>query len=112
MRLSAAVGLGRRLGYLDQAACQHVDDWSAAALVEYSFAALEAWARENECARRESQTALEFVTQVARRSPALGVESQRLAEMYNMVAYGAATLSQRSNEHLRRLWQLMNSVPS
>lgn len=85
---------------------------SAAALVEYSFAALEAWAREHDCPRNEAQTASEFATQVARRSPALGAESQRLAEMYNMVAYGAATLSQRSNEHLRRLWQLMNSVAS
>src|SRR5690606_9644918 len=77
----------------------------AAALIHYSFAALEAWGNEHNCPRNEAQTPLEFALQVGRTSPALAREAQRLAEMYSLVAYSSAEFPRRSNEQLRPLWQ-------
>ncbi|HTN74810.1 MAG TPA: DUF4129 domain-containing protein, partial [Pirellulaceae bacterium] len=81
--------------------------WPANKLVQYSFAALEAWGQERNCPHAATQTPLEFAQQVGSTAPHLAREAQRLAEMVSLVAYGSSELSQRAGEQLRTLWQLL-----
>jgi hypothetical protein len=63
-----------------------------AELVEYSFAALEAWAADNEMPRRGDETALEFAGRLQSAFPALDPEAQRLAGLVTRLAYAAGKL--------------------
>lgn len=76
-------------------------------VIRYSFAALEAWAREFGCARTPDQTPHEFVQVMGAQQVAVARDAAILAEMYNRCAY-ARDASQRMNvEPLRKLWQQM-----
>lgn len=80
-----------------------------AQLLEYSFQALEAWAGDRGIRRSEDTTPLEFAQDVSRRSPGLGQDVARTAQLYVQVAYAKKTPSAESLDVLERLWRQMDS---
>jgi hypothetical protein len=78
---------------------------SPAELVEYSFAALEAWAYEHEQARQADETPLEFANRVARAASDLNQDAPRLANWYARLAYARGALPEVSREHVREFWR-------
>ena len=78
--------------------------WPLEQLVRYSFEALEAWARENNCARDPDQTPVEFAEQIGRSNEAVGQPAHALAGLYNRVAYAKESPSRSSVDAIQRLW--------
>src|SRR5262249_37232546 len=76
-----------------------------AELVEYSFAALEAWAYEHDQGRQQDETPLEFANRVARASSDMADEAPRLANWYARLAYARGALPEVSREHVREFWR-------
>jgi hypothetical protein len=79
-------------------------------LVQYSFEALEAWARENGCPRDPEQTPHEFADSVGRRAAVLQRAVLRLADLYGIAAYAPGRLELRSMKPLEDMWQGLRSV--
>lgn len=84
----------------------------AAELVRFTFAALEAWAREGACPRTEEQTPHEFAAAVGRQFPPLAADTRLLAELFALANYSRRTLPAASVRELRRLWTQMTSLRS
>jgi hypothetical protein len=81
-----------------------------AQLLDYSFQALEAWARERRVPLRTGQTPLEFAQTVAGRVPSLETEVNRAAQLYAQVAYGQRTPTGDHHEVLERLWRRLDDA--
>lgn len=73
-------------------------------LVRYSFAALEAWARERGCPRGTDQTPHEFGHVLGGTEPALRADLQTLVASYSELAYAQRAAAGRPAETLRQLW--------
>ncbi|MBM4092667.1 MAG: DUF4129 domain-containing protein, partial [Planctomycetes bacterium] len=58
------------------------------------------------------QTPLEFVSQVARRYPAVAGDARVLGDLYSRMAYGHERISSRWQKTLRQLWVSMRSCPA
>jgi hypothetical protein len=84
-------------------------------LVSYSFAALEAWAREHGCPRRPQQTPHEFARDLGVRAASLAGEARNLADLYCRLAYAPGGhqpevgLPATSVGALKQLWQQLRS---
>lgn len=76
-------------------------------LVAYSFEALQAWAYEQQCARNDDQTPLEFAGQVSSAHKAVGPHARNLAVLYNQAAYAPQSLGQETVKHVQALWQAL-----
>jgi len=74
-------------------------------LVRYTFAALEAWAREHGWARGPDQTPHEFAQDLGTRVHALSQDVRRLADLYCRVAYARESVPRKSVAPLKQLWQ-------
>ena len=81
-------------------------------LVRYTFAALEAWARERQLPRGVEQTPHEFAQQLGQYFPALARDTAFLAELYARFAFSPEMLSRPNLEPLRQLWQTMSRAAS
>ena len=81
------------------------DRCSADELVRYSFAALEAWAREHGWARGPEQTPHEFAHDLGTRVQSLSQDVRRLADLYCRVAYARESVASKSVAPLKQLWQ-------
>jgi hypothetical protein len=81
-----------------------------AALVCYTFAALEAWARDRQLGRQKGETALEMAGRLGEERPALEREVKRLAQLYALAVYGRGELSANTRELLERFWQLLERM--
>lgn len=97
------------LQFVDPFATGQADRWSADELVRYSFAAMEAWAREHHCPRRPEQTPHEFADQVGARSMGLARHGGCVAELYSQVAYAPGTLDRDAVRPLRAFWQALRA---
>ena len=80
-------------------------------LVRYSFAAVEAWARERECARHDDQTPHEFAQSLAALEPQLAAPVQSLAGWYGQLAY-APRAAAGSLEPIKQLWRELRAAPT
>lgn len=78
-----------------------------AELVQYTFAAMEAWARENHCARQPEETPHEFARKVGERATSVSREVCILADLYCRVAYAPERLSAVTARPIEQLWQLL-----
>jgi hypothetical protein len=85
---------------------------SADQLVAYTFAALEAWARERGYAREADQTPLEFAAELAAASASLAEPVRLLALLYCQMAYAPGTLRTERTQELEYLWRLMTGGAS
>ncbi len=83
---------------------------SAAELVRYTFAALQAWARERGMARQPGETPLEFVGRVANDVPTLEDALRRLVMLYGRAAYARGPLPAGSDEAMRQFWDRLETV--
>ena len=91
--------------FADPFATGMADRCSADELVRYSFAALEAWAREHGWARGPDQTPHEFAHDLGTRVHSLSQDVRRLADLYCRVAYARDTVPRKSVAPLKQLWQ-------
>jgi len=78
--------------------------------VRYSFAALEAWAYEQGCARRKDQTPEEFARTLELEFPEMEPLAKRLAQIYGQIAYGSGKADPATADVLRKLWQQLTLV--
>lgn len=85
---------------------------SPAAVVRYSFEALEAWGREHGLPRRDEQTPHEFAQQIAPQAPHMAAETMQLADLYNQAAYAGAAMPDTTLPQLRAFWQKLAGAPS
>jgi hypothetical protein len=81
-----------------------------AELIRYSFAALEAWARERDLARPGGETPLEFVRRVSEEYPAFEEDVRTLAEWYATAAYAPDRVDTACFDDLRRFWRVLRDV--
>ena len=86
--------------------------WTNAQLIQYTFQALEAWARERQQFREEDQTPFEFATQLAEINEAVSLEAKELADLHGRCFFGADSVSRSETSRLASLWQLMTRESS
>jgi energy-coupling factor transporter transmembrane protein EcfT len=79
-------------------------------LVQYSFEALQAWAREHAIPRETGETPLEFSSRLGQDFPALDSEVRRLAALYARAAYARARLPLSSIDIVRQFWQRLQEA--
>jgi len=90
--------------FADPFASGHPHSMPPDELVQYTFEAFEAWARERGFPRSPDQTLLEIIWQaVPKRSP-LMAEARLLARLYNEAAYAPGSISTAEVDHLAPLW--------
>lgn len=83
---------------------------AAAELIRYTFAAVQAWAREHDLGRQPGETPLEFASRVGAEVPALEKDLHRLAVLYARAVYARGGLPADSLSVLRRFWQRLEAV--
>jgi hypothetical protein len=81
-------------------------------LVKYTFAALEAWGREQGFPRGPDATPHEFVAVLGGRIPRLRADAVSLANLYSRAVYSRASLSPAATSNLAQLWRLMQAAPA
>lgn len=96
--------------YADPFAAGWAERWSPDELVRYSFAALEAWAREHGRPRGPEETPYEFAEGVADRAKHLRNPCRKMADLYSRAAYAPGTLPATSVAPLREFWQQIASA--
>jgi len=104
---ASSVAMRRFPGFADFVnpfASNMVSGWPPARTVAYTFAALEAWARDRKCPRPDDVTPQEFARATRRQFRILDRSILDLAEMYNELAYAGADLSPQRVAGLERLW--------
>ena len=108
--LARAAELGPRpfADFTDPFATGRADSLPPAELVRYSFAAFEAWARENGHARLPDETPHELAHNVSARQRAVSDDARRAARLYSQVAYAPDHLPQTDVDDLRQLWWQMS----
>jgi hypothetical protein len=74
-------------------------------VIQYTFAAVEAWARERGAGRDAGQTPLEFTRQLGQRWRPLAPDATHLGQLYNQAAYAPHSLTSRELQPLARLWK-------
>jgi hypothetical protein len=79
-------------------------------LVRYTFAALEAWARERDLGRGKDETALEFVGRLGEEVPALEAEARALAQLHARAEYAREAMPAGAAEALRAFWERLERV--
>jgi hypothetical protein len=79
-------------------------------LIRYTFAAVQAWARERDLGRQPGETPLEFAERVGGEVPALEADLHRLASLYARAVYARGGLPDDSAELLRRFWERLEAV--
>jgi len=91
--------------FADPFASGMADRASPDELVRYTFAALEAWARDHGWARGPEQTPHEFAHDLGTRVHAISDDVRRLADLYCRVAYARENVPRKSVAPLKQLWQ-------
>lgn len=81
-----------------------------AEVVQYTFEAMQAWARDSGVAHRAEQTPLEFAETLGRNFPPLSETSRQVTRLYGVVAYGEREPSRERLETLEHFWQQLTTV--
>ena len=95
--------------FVDPFASGRAANMSPAEVVRYTFAALEAWGRENGCPRETGQTPHEFAAAIGQLDHTLAGEAAQLADVYARMAYARPAAIRTSFEPLRALWRKMST---
>jgi hypothetical protein len=83
---------------------------SPEALVRYSFAALEAWAYEQDLSRRDDETPLEFAHRLGEAVPRVEDETRQLAGLYVRMAYARRRLPESCRPTVEQFWRRLDSA--
>jgi len=81
-----------------------------AALVIYTFEALEAWAFEQRLERPAEQTPIEFGSTLSERFPNMSPAITHACQLYARVAYSETTPGRSATAQLEKLWQSMSAT--
>jgi hypothetical protein len=76
-------------------------------LVRYTYAAVEAWARDAKMGRKDDETATEFLARLAEEVPALEDDAKRLGQLQARAEYGKDTMPKNTQEILAAVWQTL-----
>ncbi len=95
----------RFVEYADPFATGLAARWSLAELVRYTFEALEARGREQNCPRGSDQTPLEYAVAIGQLEPEFAKEFHSLADLYGQLAFARGAASPQSTSLLKQLWQ-------
>ena len=79
-------------------------------VVRYTFAALQAWARERNVERRPEETPLEFAKRLGEEFPGLEMDVRRFTTLYARAAYDYSPLPGNSLEVVRQLWKRLETA--
>jgi hypothetical protein len=79
-------------------------------LLRYTFAAVQAWARERGLGRLPGETALEFVQRLSGDVPALEDELRRLVMLYGRSEYARGGLPANALDAVRQFWDRLEAV--
>jgi Domain of unknown function (DUF4129) len=85
---------------------------SPEALVRYSFAALEAWAYEQDLPRREDETPLEFAHRLGESVPRVEDETRQLAGLYVRMAYARRRIPETCRPTIEQFWRRLDGAPA
>jgi hypothetical protein len=88
----------------------HGDRLPIKEVVRYTFAALQAWARERNMERRPEETPLEFAKRLGEEFPTLEEEVRRFTTLYARAAYDYSPLPGNSPEVVRQLWERLETA--
>jgi hypothetical protein len=91
----------------EDGSAQHM---SAHELIRYTFAAVQAWARERDLGRQTGETPLEFVGRVAGEVPTLEDDLRPLVMLYGRAVYGRGALPANATETVRQFWNRLLEV--
>ncbi len=86
-------------------------DWSVSQIIEYTFAAVEAWARDHQVPRDLDQTPHEFARQLTRFDIEIGDEAQHLADLLGTSLFSGGAVPQSDALKLKQIWKLMIAKP-
>jgi hypothetical protein len=79
-------------------------------LIRYTFAAVQAWAREHGVPRRPSETPLEYVNRLSEEVPPLEDSLRRLVMLYGRAVYARGGVPENSTETVREIWDRLEAV--
>ncbi len=79
-------------------------------VVRYTFAALEAWAREHGVERRPEETPFEFAARLGEEFPILEADVRRFAGLYARAVYDYSPLPAAAAEQVRRFWERLETA--
>ncbi len=79
-------------------------------LIRYTFAAVQAWARERGLGRQPGETPLEFVQRVSGEVPTLEDELRRLVMLFGRAEYARGGLPANAAEAVRAFWERLEVV--
>ena len=104
----AAVALRPFAAFANPFADGRAEQLSTHELTCYTFAALQAWARERDLGRQSGETPLEFAGRVGEEVPPLESDLQRLAVLYARAVYARGGLPPNSREVLQSFWETLS----
>ncbi len=76
-------------------------------IVVITFAAFEAWTREQGATREKNETPSEFIGRVAGSLPTVSSNATQVVDSYNRIVYGRGNASQRDLQAARQVWDAM-----
>ena len=79
-------------------------------IVKYTFAALQAWAREHNVERRPGETPLEFAARLGEEYPGLEADVRRFTLLYARAVYDYGPLSANSLDAVRAFWKRLETA--
>ena len=79
-------------------------------IVRYTFAALEAWARERNVARQSGETPLEFARRVGEEYPGLEADVRRFTALYARAVYDYGPLPANALDVVRVFWKRLETA--
>jgi hypothetical protein len=88
------------------------DQQSEEELIQYSFAALEAWAADRRRPRTDEETATEFASRITDAYPAFESDAIRLSNLVARMAYSDRKLPSETRDQLEQFWDRIIEVPT
>jgi Domain of unknown function (DUF4129) len=79
-------------------------------VVCYTFAALQAWARERNVERQPEETPLEFAKRLGEEFPGLETKVRRFTTLYARAVYDYSPLPGNSLEVVKELWKRLETA--
>ena len=83
--------------------------WKPAQTIQYTFQALEAWARGYQQPRDQDVTPHEFARQLSAVNEELAAEARQLADLHGRSLFSEDSVVPADASQLKRIWQLMAS---
>ena len=84
--------------------------WPVKEIVQYTFAALQAWAREQKVERRPGETPLEFAGRLGEEFPGLEADVRRFTILYARAVYDYGPLPANALDVVRQFWKRLETA--